>query len=1042
MSGERSAAEVDVVNPGDLEAMKNGARTLSIAQVGTIGEFASWGVPRPGRLEAEEGLAHSWEVQWQEFLKVVHTPHWGSPESPKTMRWEVTKSSLVPSETVADLGPCGEVAIGLSPGLKGGAPQTSEDLYSGERGDSVKVGKEISSKGATVTETQRQRFRLFCYQEAEGPREACDRLHALCREWLKPERRTKEQMLELVILEQFLAVLPPAMQSWVRDGSPATCSQAVVLAEDFLMRQQKAEGWGGQALGTLAEVVVSLSEGDEAATEFCKEMKKESSQNAGFLGTNELTSENDAAREELEVNVGVVGIAEQREEERILQEERDPNSTRDRSPTESSQKEESQQQSLTLSALPLPLLQPSCPGPPDTLPWQAPRTGHFSAASANCFARRISLWACFDALLEEPFEAGGEVAAHLVRREAAPRPATARNLRRARSLQGKQRLVLPVQDKIWNPQREEDVSELVEEHDHELTTQELVELQAEAAQVQASLEEEEATEERLSSKELRDICQKWKDVQAFAQRHHPDKDLTRDLVNTFDTRVMSSFREVLKRRMKQQTIDSLRKCMHKHLINSCCTKFGFVWTFFDHRNALIDFQCIPMGIRTLGGSQSSFKNNTAVGATSEKALCLVPCNLASRSEGTARRPSALDLSVWAERWGWRRSFSSTGPRPFRALKTGTNELTSENDVGREELEVNVGVVGIAEQRDESWQERSVAAAACEQLPELSVPPLGTQERRSAFSRRSVTWRQGLENQRRPKEPTLHICTVCGRSFTRRSNLFRHQKLHTGQKSHWCAVCGQRFARKEKLVSHQKVHKERVTAGRRGQAGEIAAKSPGITTAEGPVWTIQDELLWVPSEGNGVCGEEKRNGGKRREGRTTGTQRGKPVAEELDFKVSIPQAGQQGAAGRVVCAVCGKSFTRKSTLTRHMKAHTGERLHKCLDCGKKFSPAVLERWRPKAKMADTGRKTYECVKCEGGSRPKLSLNGCKSICERTKRFRCLECGHKSISLSLLLRHQRIHTGEKPYLCPICGRKFRQSAHLVRHEKTHGKKKPHF
>ncbi|XP_077785648.1 uncharacterized protein LOC144327885 [Podarcis muralis] len=96
---------------------------------------------------------------------------------------------------------------------------------------------------------------------------------------------------------------------------------------------------------------------------------------------------------------------------------------------------------------------------------------------------------------------------------------------------------------------------LVEEHDHELTTQELVELQAEAAQEQASLEEEEATEERLSSKELKDICQKWKDVQAFAQRHHPDKDLTCDLANTFDTRVMSSFREVLKRRMKQQTMD-------------------------------------------------------------------------------------------------------------------------------------------------------------------------------------------------------------------------------------------------------------------------------------------------------------------------------------------------------------------------------------------------------------------------------------------------------------------------------------------------------
>ncbi|XP_060126650.1 zinc finger protein 397-like [Zootoca vivipara] len=650
MSGECAAAEVGVVNPGDLEAMKNGARTLCVAQVGTIGEFASWAMPRPGRLEAEEGLAHSWEIQWQEFLKAVNTPHKESPESPKTMRWDVTKSFLVPSETVADLGACGEVATGLWPGLKGGAHKTSEDLDSGERGDSVKVGKEISSKGAAMTETQRQRFRLFCYQEAEGPQEACDRLHALCREWLKPERRTKEQVLELVILEQFLAVLPPAMQSWVRDGTPATCSQAVALAEDFLMRQRKAEGLEGQARGTLAEVVVTLSEGDETAPEFCEEeeMKKKSSQNAGFLGG--------------------------------------------------------------------------------------------------------------------------------------------------------------------------------------------------------------------------------------------------------------------------------------------------------------------------------------------------------------------------------------------------NELTDKNNVRREELEVNFGVLGTAEQDEGIWQERSVAAAACEQLPELSVPPLGTQERRSTFSRRSMTRRQGLENQITPTEPKLYICTVCGHSFTRRANLFRHQKIHTGQKSHWCAVCGQSFPRRDSLVSHQRAHEKGVTAGRRGQEGEIAAKSPRITTAAGPVWTIQDdgELLCVPSEGNEVCGEEKQDDEKRKGGRTTVTWRDKPMAEELYFKVAIPQAGQQGA-GRPVCSICGKSFVHRSSLNRHMKAHTGERLHKCSDCGKKFSPAVS-----KGKTADAGKKTYRCAKCEGGSRPKPSLNGRK----RTNWFRCLECGHNSNCLSHLLRHQRIHTGEKPYPCPICGRKFRQTTHLVRHERTHGNKKPHF
>uniref|UniRef100_A0A670ZKW9 SCAN box domain-containing protein n=2 Tax=Pseudonaja textilis TaxID=8673 RepID=A0A670ZKW9_PSETE len=89
------------------------------------------------------------------------------------------------------------------------------------------------------SECQRQHFRQFSYREAEGPWEAYCQLRKLCHRWLMPERRTKEEMLELVILEQFLAILPLEMLSWIREQDSESCLHAIALAESFLLRQHE-----------------------------------------------------------------------------------------------------------------------------------------------------------------------------------------------------------------------------------------------------------------------------------------------------------------------------------------------------------------------------------------------------------------------------------------------------------------------------------------------------------------------------------------------------------------------------------------------------------------------------------------------------------------------------------------------------------------------------------------------------------------------------------------------------------------------------------
>ncbi|TEA35446.1 hypothetical protein DBR06_SOUSAS20510017, partial [Sousa chinensis] len=84
----------------------------------------------------------------------------------------------------------------------------------------------------TDPETARQRFRGFRFEEVAGPREALARLRELCRQWLRPEVHSREQMLELLVLEQFLGALPGKLRMWVESQHPVDCQEAVVLVED------------------------------------------------------------------------------------------------------------------------------------------------------------------------------------------------------------------------------------------------------------------------------------------------------------------------------------------------------------------------------------------------------------------------------------------------------------------------------------------------------------------------------------------------------------------------------------------------------------------------------------------------------------------------------------------------------------------------------------------------------------------------------------------------------------------------------------------
>ncbi|XP_012683481.2 zinc finger protein 91-like [Clupea harengus] len=243
----------------------------------------------------------------------------------------------------------------------------------------------------------------------------------------------------------------------------------------------------------------------------------------------------------------------------------------------------------------------------------------------------------------------------------------------------------------------------------------------------------------------------------------------------------------------------------------------------------------------------------------------------------------------------------------------------------------------------------------------------------------------------PGDVHSKVCPTCGKTFTRATDMRRHQKCHSGHRFE-CSQCGKGFRYPFDLKQHKQ-----------NSCTEPSTQPQGVISAKRPLVC-------------GTCGKKF------------------SFLTHFERHMRAHRQANKPTKRWHKCAKCEEIFRTLYDLGKHQRCHWGDDPLRCTQCGRRFSHSNQLASHKQVHMLVF---TMKCTMCEEIFTDLATFRLHYLQVHNIKgAYPCSHCEKSFTELCPLIRHLRTHTGERPYQCPQCPKSFSTPSKLSMHKRAHG------